>query len=175
MAHPSIRDSAEEVNEYDYCVCIPLTRGKHTIIDAEDYPKVIHRRWQCSPDGYARYTNHAEGGMVAMHRLLMNAPCDLKVDHINGDSLDNRKVNLRICNDAQSAQNRGPQKKRSANASRYKGVYWAQSPRKWMAIIATNSNRMYLGVYETEDEAAMAYNRAALVAHGPFARLNVIP
>lgn len=105
-----------------------------------------------------------------MHRLILNAPDHVRVDHRNGDGLDNRRDNLRY---ATTSQNCGNQRVGRNNTSGYKGV----TPRpsgKWRARIMYQRQCQHLGEYETKEDAARAYNEAALRLFGPFARLNPI-
>lgn len=88
------------------------------------------------------------------------------IDHINGDPKDNRIANLREATPRQNQYNRGGQ-------SGFKGVCWHKRAQRWQAQIATPDGRKFLGMFDTEAEAAAAYDRAALLAHGEFARLNL--
>lgn len=99
----------------------------------------------------------------------MNAAPNEQVDHINGDGLDNRKSNLRICNGSQNRCNKGKPKN---NTSGYKGVTWHTPNKKWVAQIAVNGKHSYIGSFKTKEEAAKAYNKKAKELHGEFARLN---
>jgi hypothetical protein len=109
-----------------------------------------------------------------MHRLLVEVNLGQEVDHINGNGLDNRKENLRVCT---KSQNLGNQKKTKlyggvATSSKYKGVSWDKRVQKWVAKIGINGKRVYLGLFEDEEKAAEAYNKAALEYFGEFALLN---
>ena len=99
----------------------------------------------------------------------MNCPSDMIVDHINGDTLDNRKQNLRICTQSGNCMNR---RKGANKTSIYKGVTFLKSKKRWMAQIKTKGNRKPLGTFKTEDKAAIAYNIAAIKMFGEFARPN---
>lgn len=93
----------------------------------------------------------------------------MQTDHINGNTLDNRKENLRICSIAENGRNRKIQKN---NTSGYSGVSYMKGVCKWQATICVNKNKIYLGVFETAEESARAYDSAAKEYFGEFARLN---
>lgn len=106
---------------------------------------------------------------VAMHRLIAKAKKGQYVDHANGDTLDNRTDNLRVCT---PGQNRANSRRERHNIAGFKGVTWSKSSRKWAAQIVVDGNRFYLGVFEHKDRAAQAHDRAAIYFHGEFAGLN---
>jgi hypothetical protein len=101
----------------------------------------------------------------------MNPLPGLQVDHINGNTLDNRKFNLRICTAAENTKNT---KLKSSNTSGYKGVAWHTGTNKWRAYIVLDNRQKHLGLFKTKEEAALSYNEAALKYHKSFARLNNI-
>jgi len=154
---------------------IPLTRGKYATVDDEDYEAINKHRWHCNGDGYARRnigpTKHQRN--VYMARVIMNAPRDKEVDHIDCDPLNNCRSNLRLCSRAGNIYNR--RKFDWPTSSKYKGVGWKEANNKWQAHIGINGRRVYLGLFPTEESAALAYNKAAQLYHGEFARLNDIP
>lgn len=151
---------------------IKLTQDKEVIVDAEDYEKFNVFKWYYSV-GYAnRDTRTKDGGrVISMHRELMNAGDNEMVDHINGNTLDNRKENLRFCTKSTNAMNRGIP---SNNKTGYKGVHYYKAYKNYQAYISCNKKRINLGYFKTAEEAAIAYNNAALLYHGEFAKLNVI-
>ena len=161
---------------------IQLTKGKVAIVDDADYERVMALgKWCCvGTDGYAGRTmrlGKKNGKWIkrhlAMHRFIMNCPEGSQVDHINGDIMDNRKSNLRICSHSDNMKNRSLYKN---NSSGYKGVYLHKAAKKWAASIRINKGkRKHLGLFDDCIEAARAYNEAALIHHGEFARLNEIP
>ena len=111
-----------------------------------------------------------------LHRLLMEIHHPelrdnpkLYIDHINGDKLDNRKENLRLATNQQNSMNRKPHKNSS---SKYKGVYWSKRENKWIAQIVINKKNKYIGRYQDEKEAALAYDKAAREHFGEYAKLN---
>jgi len=102
-----------------------------------------------------------------MHREIMSPPQELVVDHINGDGLDNRKENLRVCTHAENIRN---QKLNRLNTTGYKGV--CVNREKWISRIKVNGKLLYLGRYNTPEEAAQVYDEAARKYFGKFASLN---
>jgi hypothetical protein len=103
-----------------------------------------------------------------MHRLILGAPDDMHVDHVNGNGLDNRRNNIRIASRAENMANR---KKHKNNTSGFMGVWQAASGR-WRARLWHNNKRHNLGTYDTREEAAHAYDAMARKLHGEFATLN---
>lgn len=155
---------------------IALSRGKVALIDDDDSQLVGEYRWWLYPVATTTHhagtqitDSHGNRHYLAMHRLIMNAPAGMDVDHINGNGLDNRKINLRLCARGENVRNRRPQVRRS---SRYKGVVWHKQTNCWMARISLHSKEHYLGLFHNELDAARAYNAAAKKLHGSFARLN---
>jgi hypothetical protein len=106
---------------------------------------------------------------VYLHRKLMDAGKGQTVDHINGDPLDNRRENLRLATRSEQNMNRGLS---SNNTSGFKGICYLKRDRKWWAYIHVNRKRTSLGYFDTPEEAARAYDRAAVQMHGEFALLN---
>lgn len=107
-----------------------------------------------------------------MHRLIMRAKKGQILDHINGDRFDNRKENLRFCTNSQNLANRS---KTSLNKSGYKGVTFIPGRlRPWRAVITYKGKYTNLGYFETKEQAALAYNKAAVKYFGEFARYNQI-
>lgn len=104
-----------------------------------------------------------------MHRVLMQPPKGMIVDHINSNGLDNRRCNLRLCTNRQNVQN---QRILREGSSKYKGVYWDKENSKWRASIVVNSKRLALGRFKNEIEAAIIYDEAAEKYFGEFAYIN---
>ena len=102
-----------------------------------------------------------------MHRLIMDAPADLQVDHINGNPLDNRRCNMRLCTNQENHYNRQPIE---GSTSRFKGV--SRTGKRWLARIHFGGREIYLGCFGTEEEAAKAFDTAASYYQGEFAYLN---
>jgi len=151
---------------------IKLTQNKYALIDNEDYNLIKTYKWYAaiSRKKYYAVTN-LNNKTKQMHRLIMNLKKDQIIDHINGNGLDNRKSNLRLCSNKENARNRG---KNINNTSGYKGVTWSKEKNKWNARICFNYKDIYLGDYKNIKDAARAYNEAAIKYHGEFAYLNEI-
>lgn len=153
---------------------IPLTQGKFAIVDEEDYPELSKYRWRIQAHRYA--AREGMGGdkrkQVYMHRELLGVPEGFVVDHINGDPLDNRKSNLRICRQADNAKNQT--KTRSDNSSGYKGVTFWKRDGNWKAQLYTNGKNINLGYFDNKHDAARMYNFWARDMFGDFASLNTI-
>lgn len=151
---------------------LKLNNGE-TILDEEDLTFVNQWHWWFSKTGYVRRKIYIGGKpkIILLHRILLNAPKDMQVDHINGNRLDNRKSNLRLVTLEQNRMNRGLNKN---NKSGYKGVFWYKPLYKWCAYITVNTKRRHLGYFRDKKEAAFAYNKAAFDNFGEFARLNII-
>lgn len=149
---------------------IPLSQGKFAIVDADDYERLIQHKWHTTSHGYAARNvgKHPNRTLLGMHREIMAAVCH--IDHINGNPLDNRKCNLRECTPAQN--NANSIGRPSNRSGKYKGI--TERGGRWAAQIISAGKNTWLGVYETEEDAAMAYNEAAIYLHGEFARLNTI-
>jgi len=153
---------------------IPLTQGKVALVDDEDFEWLRKYQWVAKADGrthYAHCTIRQDGDvkMLLMHRLVMKALARLYVHHINTNGLDNRHSNLKVCTSSQNAMNR---RKRTKCSSKYKGVHWNKSHKKWYAMIRLRGRVEWLGSFNCEVEAAKAYNQAAKRLFGDFARLN---
>jgi hypothetical protein len=110
-----------------------------------------------------------DGKVVWMHREIMQTPPGLICDHIDAAPLNNRRCNLRNCTRQQNAQNA---LKHACATSRYKGVCWSKRRRKWHAAIRSDGKLYNLGYFDSEIDAALAYDRKARELFGPYARLN---
>lgn len=152
---------------------IPLTKDKVALVDDEDYDFLMQWKWRFH-GGYAVRTDWILGSRkeILMHRVIAKTPTSKETDHINGNKLDNRKGNLRVCSRSANRFNQG--KYAGEHHSKYKGVTWHKVWKKWQAQIRINGKTKYLGKYDSETEAAIAYNNAAASHHKEFARLNEV-
>jgi len=149
---------------------IPLTQGKFTIVDADDYDRVTQHKWFAHKNADRFYALRDAGGKaIRMHREIVDIPPGLVCDHRNHDTLDNRKSNLRICTQAQNSYNQLP---RDGGTSRYKGVRWHKDHCKWETSIKHKGRAIHIGYYDYEADAAIAYDDMAVELFGEFACLN---
>jgi hypothetical protein len=156
-------------------------QGLFTKVDDEDYDYLKQFSWSLSPKGYAqayiptKFQSEYNHTSMQMQRMLMlNSITEESqmVDHINRDKLDNRRENLRLCNMSESNCNRGNInfKRKQEITSNYKGVWWDKT--KWRAAVTVNNKKIYLGRFDNEQDAAIAYNEAAKKYFGEYAYLN---
>lgn len=152
---------------------IPLTRGQEAIVDERDGHLAEHE-WYAIPSGTTWYAARSVGPSgaqktVFMHRVIMDAPDGLDVDHGDGNGLNNVRGNLRIATRAQNNQNNHTVR----GEVDYRGVFQDKNrPNEFRAAIRHLGQRKYLGVFQTALEAALAYDTAAIELHGEFASLN---
>jgi hypothetical protein len=147
--------------------------------DEEDYPLVADYRWHViKADNslmYAvTYATDPDSGsrlLIYMHHLILGQKDGFLPDHKDGNGLNNRRSNLRFATPGQNCANSRPRK----GSSRFKGVCFKKGriSRPWQAEIMKNYTKRHLGMFETEEEAAVAYDQAALEQWGEFARLNL--
>jgi hypothetical protein len=149
---------------------LPLTKNKFTLVDTEDLPLLCKNTWfAISKPAYAAccYRVNKKNKTFYLHRVLLNAPDNLEVDHINGDTLDNRKVNLRVVPRQQNAYNT----KDRANSSGVRGVTWCKKNKKWKSQIKVLDKNHNLGYFNTIEEARVAYESVRKTLHGEFRRV----
>lgn len=142
------------------------------LIDDEDYEKIKQYSWHIT-NGYAsrgKYRSPGRQSTIYLHNQLSNCPKDKVTDHINGNILDNRKSNLRVCSIAEN--NRAKSINKKVNISGYKGVFWEISCRRWRAQITFNDKRIHIGVFKNKIDAAIAYDKKAIELFKEFANLN---
>ena len=153
---------------------IQCTQGIKAIVDDEDYEWLSKYTWSIVSGYPRRRSKNSEpdggGKSILMHRMIMQPLDGYEVDHINGIRHDNRRENLRLCTSYDNDCN----KRKIKGVSKHKGVYFCKNSLKWYAEIKVHSKRIRLGCYDTEDEAGKAYNDAAKIHHGEYARLNIV-
>lgn len=146
---------------------IPLTQGKSTFIDDEDYPLLATRSLYYN-SGYAKFSV-SKHEKVYVHRFLLGLVKGEECDHISGDRLDNRRCNLRRATRSQNNMNAS---KRKGTSSKFKGVGWSKDHELWQSSIQLSNHIHHLGYYSSEVEAAERYNQAATLLFGEYAKLN---
>lgn len=154
----TIKDKTNKIIQYEnYAEIILLNLQSEeigrVIIDKDDIDKVKDFKWHLS-HGYAR--NNEIG---FLHRLIMNCPQDMVVDHINHNPLDNRKSNLRICTQQENMLN---QSVRKDNTSGHKGICWNKEKNKWQSSIYINGKKKHLGYFNTKEEAIKVRQEAEI-------------
>lgn len=151
---------------------IPLGKGRTALIDDIDVDLVSQYTWSIQTAGYAQAPIRRSNGkriFATMHRLILDAPAGVQVDHINGIRLDNRRSNLRLCNAFQNLRN---QRHHAGAKAPYKGIYQNHGTGRWVGQIWVNERYLHLGTHATPEEAARAYDAAARLHFGEFARCN---
>lgn len=151
---------------------IKLSQNKIAIVDNDNYERLNRFKWYANYDGYnwyARRKINIDGKQktIYMHREVMNVPKGVFIDHINGDSLDNRRENLRFCTNQQNQCNRDAQKN---NKLGIKGIRLHEARKKFEARIKVNGKSIYLGYYTNLDDADSVYRKAEEKYFGKFAR-----
>lgn len=151
-----------------YCRLVPLTKGLHAIVDADDYLKAMRISWQAASIGHgAKGFYAADRNGTRMQNYLLDLPRGEKRDHINRVGIDNRRKNLRPCEQRENAKNAS---RRSDNTSGFIGV-WKHN-KKFASGLQADGKKIYLGVANTIEGAARKRDAAALQYHGDFAVLN---
>ena len=147
---------------------IQLTNSdKLAIVDNEDYDKLATKKWWLSPGGYAVSKSRYKSAL--MHRVVMNPSEEDYIDHKNRNKLDNRKNNLRICDQSYNMAN---SKTPSHNTSGFKGVSFSKTEKKYKAYICRKGVKYNLGTYATVEQAAQAYKTKAEQLFGEYARVK---
>ena len=156
---------------------IKIYGGKITLVDDEDYDQLNQYKWQLDSsgkgEGYARtnlYTNK-KTIVKRMHQFLIDTPKGMQTDHIDRNSLNNQKSNLRIVTRSQNNMNRS---KQNGCLHKYKGVKFHKKLDKWEARIKKDKKLYYLGLFKNEIDAAKAYNKKAIEFFGEYACLNEV-
>ena len=156
---------------------IILTQGKVAIVDNEDYDYLNQFKWYASNKNGKFYVQKKitvsknKTTCISMHRFIMKPNKGMVIDHLDGNPLNNKKNNLRICTHAENMRN---SKIRINNKSGYKGVSYQENSNNYRASIRFNNIKINIGDFIDPIDAARAYNEAALKYHGEFANLNKI-
>lgn len=155
---------------------IPLTQGRVALVDDEDFERLNQFKWCAHKIGNSYYAaRHLDRKhLIGMHRQILNVSIGLVVDHINGDGLDNRRKNLRLCTHAQNLWNTRKHR-RKTTTSRFIGVSWWTIGKIWRAVIWANGKQILIGSFHSEQDAAKAYDIKAKEIRGEFAVLNFPP
>jgi len=164
---------------------IKLTRNMVALVDDEDFDFLNQWKWQAgkSKESVTYYASRTERGnelqkpvSIKMHRLIMKTPDNMEVDHIDHNGLNNQKSNLRNCTHSQNHMNKRPH-----GRSKYLGVSWASDRNKWIVYIQRRVKgspyeriQLYREQFDSEIDAALAYNKKASELFGEFAHLNII-
>lgn len=154
---------------------IPLTQGLFALVDGKDFEQLSKYKWYATKaQNTYRAIRHTSSKLgkrktIYMHREILNAPPEVDVDHRNHCGLDNRNTNIRICTRSQNNQN---QEAMRGETSKYKGVYWHKKAQKWHSQIKYNKKKIYLGLFNNEIKAAIAYDNKAKELFGEFAKTN---
>lgn len=149
--------------------------NKVALVSDEDYEKVLLHNWYVETNKYVRSVTRFN--RVSLHRYILNLPPKTGIiDHIDGNTLNNTRENLRLVTRSQNQYNRRKgNTTTSSKPSKYKGVFWYRSRRVWRSTIRANGKIHLVGQFDNEDDAARAYNIKAKELHGEFACLNIIP
>ncbi|MCP3682108.1 MAG: endonuclease [bacterium] len=153
---------------------IPLTKGRVAIVDKKDYDRCMQFKWHSDIHTRVVYgRSRMNGKKVRLHRFILGLT-DPKIitDHIDGNGLNNRRSNLRVC--SMSQNNAGKRNGYEKATSKYKGVYWNKGKKKWHTAVTFHYKRKHVGYYDSEIKAAEAYNKEVLIIWGEFAVLNKI-
>lgn len=139
--------------------------GDIILIDTEDFDKVRGYCWSIASTGYAQSREYENDSIVLIHRIIMNPTANEVVDHKYHNLTDNRKKNLRLCNQSNNMAN---QKLSKRNTTGIKGVYWSKEKNKWNAKIGFQNKSVDLGYYDKKEDAAQARLEAELKYFGKY-------
>ena len=154
---------------------IQLTQGLSVQVDSPDYDALSKFKWCAVRLGRRKQPYAARGvnkRLVLMHRVLMNPKQGQRVDHRNGDTLDNRRENLRACSHQENSFNKKRTTKQGGRPTGLRGICWHNRLKKWQASICLNGRKVHLGYFASDCEAGRAYDRACRKMFGDFASPN---
>jgi hypothetical protein len=161
---------------------IPLSgkhgKGKVVIVSPCDYAILKPFKWWVKFSGVNRQQAYIKTSFrvngkqryISIHRMIMNPKIDQEVDHINGNGLDNRRENLRVCTTAENVRNSS---KRKDSTHQYKGTVFVKNRNRWRSRIQVNGKRYWSGYFKTEIEAAKRFDEMAKKYHGEYVKLNL--
>jgi hypothetical protein len=161
------REKVPEPTEDGVCY-IPLSQGEVAIVDREDYEELSKYTWYVTRHGGNKYACR-KGKSILMHRMIMKPPRGMVVDHIDGNGLNNRRCNLRICTQGQNVCNRRPN---SGNGTGFRGVELRDSG-KYLAVVRHEGKNHRAGLFSDPVEAARARDKLARKLQGEFAWINL--
>lgn len=156
---------AEDIMRHTPTLCIPLTQGRFTIIDSDDWHLIAGKAWHLKATKKPYASRGTPPNRQVMHQLIMGR--GVMVDHRDGDGLNNQRNNLRRANNQQNQMNQ-----RTQNGRSYKGVSFHPTRRKYQTQICIDGKLQYLGLYDNPLSAALAYDHAARKHFGDFAHPN---
>ena len=144
-------------------------KNRYTLVDDEDFDFLNQWKWRLNKRGYILRSTMINNKytVIHMHRIIIKCPSEKMVDHISGNKSDNRKNNLRICNNLENSWNRAISK---LNSSGYKGVNWHKASKKWEARIGFKNKRIHLGFFKNIKDAVNIYNVSAIKFYGEFVK-----
>jgi hypothetical protein len=148
---------------------IKLTQNKYALVDDGDFGWLNQFKW-CVVQGKYAHRNVGGGKWIRMHRLIMKAPSGTSVDHINGNTLDNRRSNLRLCSHRENTKNMQLSR---ANSTGIKDVYWDTSRGRWAVQIMSDGKKYYGGRFVNLKSAVVSRDKLIKQLHGSFARTEV--
>ena len=172
LQRDKVRGITQNVYEFSndgYVVGYTGNTNKQFVFDADDYEKVSKYHWYEENNGYIRSSGKKKEDRIHIHRLIMGFPDDMNVDHINHNTFDNRKLNLRIVTTSQNAMNRT---RGSNNTSGVSGVVWVKNRNKWKAEIKINGETIYLGSFDKFEDAEKRRKEAEDSLFGEYSYNN---
>lgn len=157
---------------------LPLTKGYVAMVDDEDYERLTAFKWQAAVYSSPNYQwvygirtgskKRGEPHTIMLHRFILGG--SEKVDHRDGNGLNNQRCNLRAASDSQNSAN---SRRTPGGSSKYKGVYWDGRKLRWRAVVQKDKVQYRIGRFRDEVDAATAYNLKAYELFGEFAKMNV--
>lgn len=148
---------------------LPLNMDDCAIVNDDVYEREAKHNWYKTPEGYAARMARRSNGqrfVLMLHWCVKRVPPGFVVDHINGNRLDNRRENLRVCTKAQNNAN--------IHKDKFKGVIWREHANAYKAYIKKNGKQIHLGYFKDQIQAALVYNKAAVELFGEYAQLNQV-